>query len=888
MISPSRAIFGTTASSVDNAGVHHSTVGGEIRRRAELQPEHTAVVASGFAPLSYRELQCLIDDVHAALRLAGFGRSARIAIAMRNGPQAALAIVAVACSAVSIPLNPGQPLNEIETCLAVLLPDAVLVVEDADSSVRSAAEHKGIRIIEATQLKYGSLGFSIAELQTVTAAALDETGEPVPDAPAFILQTSGTAAKPKLISVSHRITLAAAEREQCCYEITPLDRCLSVTPIWYAYGLLLPVLAPLLSGGSVAFPVNPLEIDLSEWLSALMPTWYSAGPTLHRSILEQLESQAGAKVMHSLRFVLTGGASLPQEVHEGLQSMLGVPVLDRYGASETQLISTNRPPPGPSKSGTCGIPWPDTVIIIGKDGRRLAPGQQGEILVSGATVISGYLDAPELNRVSFIDEWYKTGDIGSFDEDGFLTHHGRKNDLINRGGEKVAPLDVETAVLLHPEVQEAAAFGVPHPRLGENVAVAVVLRPGAVATAIDLRNFVRVRLPAAKVPQRIDIVEALPKGNTGKVLRSQLAEAASHRKLWIDPPEQPLEFQILEIWQRLLKRADIGVEDNFFEAGGDSLLATKMLLEVEAIMGRRVSQSALAQASTIRELAAIAVADVGVDDELVTKAREGAGTPFFFCHGDIDTRGFYALRLTALLDPDQPVYLIHPRRDVDEKSELVIEDMAHLYLPRLLSAHPRGIFRLGGYCNGGLLAWEIAHQLRQAGRDVESVVLIDSLSLNSRLLFRGLHRLLHGLAAITWGKDLERRLRRGGMPVVWYRAQQSAGSKYRWIAQAIQSLCRRLARGNRAAKSFKSQYETHMDLYFRAMANYIPPMLDCEIIAIVCERSANVFECSTEPWTRLARDVHHTIVPGDHLTCITTYVEALAQSLNVHRLNHEQ
>jgi thioesterase domain-containing protein len=398
----------------------------------------------------------------------------------------------------------------------------------------------------------------------------------------------------------------------------------------------------------------------------------------------------------------------------------------------------------------------------------------------------------------------------------------------------------------------------------------------------------RGRLAAFKIPQRIDIASSLPKGHTGKVLRTQLAQAASRREQRINPPEQPLDIQILEIWQRLLQRDDIGVHDDFFEAGGDSLLATQMLLEVEAVVGHRVTQSALAQAFTIRQLTEIAIADAGGDDELVTKAKDGAGTPFFFCHGDMDTRGFYALKLAALLKPDQPVYLIQPLRDVDETSELVVEDMARLYLPRLLSAQPDGKFRLGGFCNGGLLAWEIAHQLIRAGREIESVALVDSLSLNSRPLFRGLLRLLHGMAAVTWAKTTARRLRRKSMPAIWYRARQSGGSKYRWIAHALQSLGRRLGRRNRTAKPFMSQSDMRVDSYLHAMANYMPPKLDCEVVAIVCEQNADTFEWSTEPWTRVARDVHRMTVPGEHFTCITTHVEALAQALNGRRHNRKQ
>ena len=221
---------------------------------------------------------------------------------------------------------------------------------------------------------------------------------------------------------------------------------------------------------------------------------------------------------------------------------------------------------------------------------------------------------------------------------------------------------------------------VTHPRLGENVGAVVVLHPNAETTSTELRTFLRTHLAAVKIPPRIDIVNSIPKGATGKIFRAQLAEDAVNRSHRFDPPEHPLEFQITEIWQRLLKRPNIGIHDDFFEAGGNSLLATQMLLEVEAIVGRRLSQSALAEASTIHQLATIAVMEAGDNDELVTKAKDGGGAPFFFCHGDFATRGFYALKLAALLDPDLPVYLIHPVRDPDETSELIFEDMARPYV----------------------------------------------------------------------------------------------------------------------------------------------------------------------------------------------------------------
>jgi oxalate---CoA ligase len=336
---------------VGNISADRGTVGAKIRRHAELQPNHPAVVASGFASLSYRELQEQIDQVRAALRLAGYGRSARVAIAMRNDPQTALAVVCMACCAVSIPLNPRQTLGEIDSCLVALQPDAVLVAKGVDSEARRAAEGRGITILEATQSKDGTLNFGITAPPANPDAGSVESDEPNADAPAFILQTSGTSAEPKLIPTSHRNMLAAAARVQAWFDLTPLDRCLSVSPVFYAHGLHVTVFAPLLSGGTVAFPTNASRFDYSEWFSDLRPTWYSAGPTHHRFVLDQIRVKADEKPRHSLRFVLSGGAPLPRDVWEGLQHALLVPVVEHYGSSEGMQICSNLLPPGPAKLG---------------------------------------------------------------------------------------------------------------------------------------------------------------------------------------------------------------------------------------------------------------------------------------------------------------------------------------------------------------------------------------------------------------------------------------------------------------------------------------------------------------------------------------------------------
>lgn len=500
-----------------------AAIGAAIVRHAESRPDSPALVATGFAPLTYRELRENLARAAAGLRERGFDRSDRIAVAFPSGADGALAIVATACAAVVVPIDTQLTAPEIEDRLTALRPRAVIAPADGPSAARDVAIGRGLPVIEAAREGPGRLGLSLNIPKVGPAAAAEE-----PDAAsiAFILQTSGTTASPKLIPFSHGNMLAAAARVRSWFNLASADRCLSVSPLCYSHGLKVTVFTPLITGGSVAFPVSPSSLDVDEWLGALRPTWYSAGPTLHRFMFDKTKALTNVRSIHSLRFVVSGGAPLTREVREGLAVALGVPVLEHYGSSEAAQISANLPPPGPFKAGTCGVPARGAVRIVDDNGREVAPGEHGEILLGGPTVTPGYLDAPKLNRASFVDGWFRTGDIGSIDSEGFLTLHGRKTEMINRGGEKISPAEIDEALQRHPDVAEAAAFAVPHSRLGEDVAAAVVLREGATATPLELREFLLPRLAQFKIPRRILLVDRLPKGATGKVQRQRLKEGS--------------------------------------------------------------------------------------------------------------------------------------------------------------------------------------------------------------------------------------------------------------------------------------------------------------------------------------------------------------------------
>ena len=491
-----------------------------IKRIAYIDPAAPAIVSLKYNQFSYSQLVWQVDHVASSLSQSGFRKSARIVIAIKDTALAALAIVAVACSAAAIPFDHNLAAAEIEMRLKLLGVEAVCVLAGETSVTRTVAERQGIAIIELMPKDKRELAFSVSAPKIPTKNQLDDA---TLNGVAVIFQTSGTTAEPKLVPCLHSSLLASAERARKWFNLNNHDRCLSILPPYYSHGLTFTILAPLLSGGSVAFPASLTEVNLAEWFGELNPTWFSASPTTHLAISEMLGSTLSG-LKHQLRLAGSGGAQLPESVRSSLQLGLGIHILEHYGITEASQISTNLLPPGPYKLGTVGIPPPETVIVVGRDGKNVPQGEKGEIWVRGPNVMTGYLNGPELNQAAFSQGWFRTGDIGSFDEDGFLMIHGRIKELINRGSEKISPFEIEAILLNHPDVLEAVVFAVPHPRLGEDVGAAVVLRPGATVAADEFRRFMSAQLAWNKVPRRVHIRESIPKGLGGKALRKKLRE----------------------------------------------------------------------------------------------------------------------------------------------------------------------------------------------------------------------------------------------------------------------------------------------------------------------------------------------------------------------------
>jgi len=338
---------------------------------------------------------------------------------------------------------------------------------------------------------------------------------------ALTLHTSGTTGRPKRVPLKHRHLAASVANIVETYQLVPGDVSFCVMPLFHVHGLVASTLATLGSGGTVVVPApfNPLRF----WTVAAehRATWFSAVPTMQYMLLARAKTQHPAP---TLRFVRTCSAALSPELMASLEERIGAPVLEAYGMTEAcHQMASNPLPPGDRRPGTVGLATGVEVAVVDDDWTQLPTGQTGEVVVRGPNVISEYGDAPEANAVSFRDGWFRTGDQGVLDADGYLTLVGRIKEMINRGGEKIAPREIDEVLLTHPAVTEAVAFATPHPALGQDVAAAVVLQ--SPVTEEDLVAYCRTRLAAFKVPRTVRIVDELPRTATGKLQRGKVAES---------------------------------------------------------------------------------------------------------------------------------------------------------------------------------------------------------------------------------------------------------------------------------------------------------------------------------------------------------------------------
>jgi oxalate---CoA ligase len=482
-----------------------------------------ALSAPGRQPLSFGALRALIVDTLAALNGIGIGRNDRVAIVLPNGPEMAAAFIACASGVTSAPLNPAYRADEFEFYLSDLNAKALIVEAGSTSPAVEVARKLGVRIVEMVpQLDAGAGAFT---LSLAPGAAVAHGGFAQPDDVSMVLHTSGTTSRPKIVPLSQRNLAASAQNIRDTLKFRADDCGLNIMPLFHIHGLIAGVMAPLAAGSQVFCTPGFNALKFFAWMDEAKPTWFTAVPTMHQAIASRASKNLDIIKRHPLRFMRSSSSSMPPQVIREAEEIFGAPLVESYGMTEaTHQMASNPLPPGARKPGSVGVAAGPEVAIMAEDGSLLPRGDTGEIVIRGANVTAGYESNPKANAEAFQNGWFRTGDQGVMDAEGYISITGRLKEIINRGGEKVSPREVDEILMDHAAVAQVVCFGMPHPKLGEEVAACVVLREGQTVTERELQAFVAQRAADYKVPKKILFMDEIPKGATGKLQRIGLAQ----------------------------------------------------------------------------------------------------------------------------------------------------------------------------------------------------------------------------------------------------------------------------------------------------------------------------------------------------------------------------
>ena len=477
---------------------------------------------NGVRPLTYRALRAHVAEVTKFLASQGIGPGDRVGIVLDNGPEMASAFLSIGSAATAAPLNPSYRAEEFEFYLSDLAAKLLVIATGKDSPSLGVAEKLGVPVARLTpHPEQGAGSFS---LQCETGNTPKAVRPPSPDDIALVLHTSGTTSRPKIVPLAHKNIFASAGNIRRTLSLSADDRGLVIMPLFHIHGLIAALSAPISAGAEVCCSPGFNALKFFGWMEEMKPTYYTGVPTMHQAILLRAPGNAGILKQHRLRFIRSSSSALPPTVIAELERVFGVPVVEAYGMTEATHQMASNPLGGPRKAGTVGPSGGPEIRVVNDKGETMPRGQTGEIVIRGPNVMTAYENNPKANADAFYGDWFRTGDQGVMDADGYVAITGRLKEIINRGGEKISPREVDEIIMEHPAVHQCVTFAMPHDMLGEDVAAAIVLRQGSSATDKELRDFASARLAPYKVPRKILILTEIPVGATGKLQRIGLAQ----------------------------------------------------------------------------------------------------------------------------------------------------------------------------------------------------------------------------------------------------------------------------------------------------------------------------------------------------------------------------
>ncbi len=761
----------------------NETIYSLLNQRTINHPDHIAIESPGRYPLTYSGLLQLVQQIAMSLVKLGITPESRIAVILPNSPEMAVVMLGVSSVAACVPLNPEYRKVEYERYFKELKIDLIIVEQGKKSAAKSAAIKCGIKAFEfplsknPNEVKFQKYLYPVFSNQPVSynnhkpLAISDFSQEqfreevnisPGPGDAAVIMHTTGTTGKSKVVVLSHQNVLEAAANISISLELDSADRCLAMLPQFHIGGLVDLLLAPLYSGGSVVCTAGFEAPAFFSCVHEFQPTWFQAVPTMLYELLNYSRENESPLANNSLRFIRSVSSPLPPELMSEMESCFNLPIIEIYGMTEAgPLITSNPLPPGERKAGSVGVPQGPEVRIIDSSGKPLPVNQLGEVAIRGTSVFKGYENDAAVPGEVFLDGWFRTGDLGYFDDDGYLFLQGRTKEMINRGGEKISPFDIDSAILKHPQVALAVSFPIPHRTLGEIVAALVVLKPDQAVTERELQDFLSRKLARFKIPQRLVFVESLPREATGKVKRMALAE-----KLGLDystefvAPRTSTETELASLWADVLDLEIVGVKEDFFDLGGNSLIGVRLFEKIENLVGHKLPEEIMYELSTIENMArsidqipdfhsssgyqgghdsksilsdeairsiksasaASRCPTLSPGSVFIQQNSNGARVPLFWCFNRPDRE---MVSFSKALGEDQPVIGFYSGSNLFLENQEVIEATAEYYVYRLLELNLKGPIIIGGHCRGAAVSLEMAIILNKRNYNDISLMLVE-------------------------------------------------------------------------------------------------------------------------------------------------------------------
>ncbi len=580
-----------------------------LQTSAQKIPNGIALITEGRSPLTYEHLWIQIQQLVTQLNTVGVGRNDRVAVVLPNGAEMAVAFLAITSCATCAPLNPNYREAEFDFFLSDLNPKALIYQPGIAEAAVKVAQQRGIVTLELSPRLTDPAGlFQLTGDQPNNPL---QTGFAESDDIALVLHTSGTTSRPKIVPLTHHNLCNSANNIRKALNLQPSDRAMNVMPLFHIHGLIGVLLSSMSVGASIICTPGFYAPQFFNWVQEFDPTWYSAVPTMHQGILARVEDNLPIISQASIRLIRSSSAPLPPQVMTALENAFNVPVIESYGMTEaSHQMASNPLPPKTRKPGSVGVAAGPEIAIMDEVGHLLKPEEVGEVVIKGNNVTLGYQNNPEANEKAFTKGWFRTGDLGYLDTEGYLFLKGRIKEIINRGGEKISPREVDEVLLNHPAIDQVVTFAAPHTLLGEDVAVAVVLKPNQTVTELEIKAFAADKLADFKVPRVVLFLDEIPKGPTGKRQRIGLAE-----KLGLTPsnpdmprpdyiaPRTPIEQDLVVIWSEVLGIQPIGIHDNFFQLGGDSILAAQIVNRVREKQQVELSFLIFFQQPTVESMA---------------------------------------------------------------------------------------------------------------------------------------------------------------------------------------------------------------------------------------------------------------------------------------------